>query len=112
MHVGFADAVAQTRAKAVAPKEASLAPVRAKIAQKCVSEPARYLGVGTQNVSARCDCYAAGVSKILSVEEIGYLNTYDKIPDISKDLFAKVQKACLEGGKPQPDAKAAPKKKT
>jgi hypothetical protein len=105
------EAAAQTRTKSATPSDASLAPVRAKIAQKCMYEPSRYFGVGTQNVTGRCECYAAGVSKLLSSEEIGYLNRYDKIPNISKDQFAKIQKACAEGGAPQPGAKPGPKKK-
>lgn len=106
------EAFAQTGKKSAPPSDASLAPVRAKIAQKCMYDPSKYFGVGTPNVSGRCECYAAGVSKLLSKEEIGYLNTYDKIPDISKDQFAKVQKACLESGAPKPVEKSAPKKKT
>jgi len=110
--VSVGNALAQPRPKTAAPTEASLASLRAKIAQKCGQDPTRYLGAGTQNVGARCECYAATVSKLLSNEEVRYINIYDRLPDIPKDQFAKVQKACPERGAPEPAAKSAPKKQS
>jgi hypothetical protein len=109
--IGSVEAAAQTRTKSAVPSDASLAPVRAKIAQKCTYDSGKYFAAGTPNIAGRCECYAAGLSKLLSTEEIRYIFNYDKIPDISKDQNAKIQNACLGGG-PQPAGKARPQKKS
>ena len=80
---------------------------RGKIQQTCAYEPASYFGVGAANVQERCGCYAAGVVKLMSKDELDYYANYGLIPTFSKDKYDDVKKRCAAGintpvrGKPQ-----------
>jgi hypothetical protein len=81
---------------------------RGKIQQTCVYEPAKYFGVGTTNVQERCACYAMGVVKLMSKDELDYYANYGLIPTLSKDKYDEVKNRCAAGinvpapgGKPQ-----------
>lgn len=81
---------------------------RGKIRETCAYEPASYFGVGTANVQERCACYATGVVKLMSKEELDYYASYGLIPTLSKDKYDEVKKRCAAGidipapgGKPQ-----------
>ena len=81
---------------------------RGKIQQTCAYEPAGYFGVGAANVQERCGCYAAGVVKLMSKDELDYYANYGLIPTLSKDKYDDVKKRCAAGinapapgGKPQ-----------
>jgi len=84
---------------------------RGKIQQTCLYEPAKYFGVGTGNSQARCACYAAGVVKLMSNDEIDYYANYGLIPMLSKDKYEEVKKRCATGGDvPAPGNKPKPPK--
>ena len=68
---------------------------RGEIEKTCAYEPAKYFGVGTTKVQERCACYAAGVVKLMSKEELDYYATYGLIPTLSKDKYDEVKKRCL-----------------
>ena len=81
---------------------------RGKIEQTCAYEPATYFGVGTTRVQERCACYAAGVVKLMSKEELDYYAAYGLIPTLSRDKYDEVKSRCAAGvdspapaGKPQ-----------
>jgi hypothetical protein len=81
---------------------------RGKIEQTCAYEPATYFGVGTTKVQERCACYAAGVVKLMSKEELDYYAAYGLIPTLSRDKYNEVKSRCAAGidvpapaGKPQ-----------
>ena len=75
---------------------------RGKIQQTCAYEPARYFGVGAANVQERCACYAAGVVKLMSKDELDYYATYGLIPTLSKDKYDEVKSRCAAGPNPPP----------
>jgi hypothetical protein len=70
---------------------------RTKIQQTCAYEPANYFGVGTSNMQERCACYAAGVVKLMSKEELDYFANYGLIPTLSKDKYDEVKNRCAAG---------------
>ncbi len=70
---------------------------RGKIQQTCAYEPASYFGVGVTNVQERCACYAAGVVKLMSKDELDYYANYGLIPTFSKDKYDEVKSRCAAG---------------
>jgi hypothetical protein len=70
---------------------------RGKIQQTCAYEPANYFGVGASNMQERCACYASGVVKLMSKDEIDYYANYGLIPTLSKDKYDDVKKRCAAG---------------
>jgi hypothetical protein len=73
---------------------------RGKIQQTCAYEPANYFGVGASNMQERCPCYASGVVKLMSKDEIDYYANYGLIPTLSKDKYDEVKKRCAVGTTP------------
>ena len=79
---------------------------RGKIQQTCAYEPASYFGVGAANVQERCGCYAAGVVKLMSKDELDYYANYGLIPTLSKDKYGEVKSRCAAGSNaPTPGGK-------
>jgi hypothetical protein len=81
---------------------------RGKIEQTCAYEPATYFGVGTTRMQERCACYAVGVVKLMSKEELDYYAAYGLIPTLSRDKYNEVKSRCAAAvdvpapaGKPQ-----------
>jgi hypothetical protein len=70
---------------------------RVKIQQTCAYEPATYFGVGSSNMQERCACYASGVVKLMSKEELDYYANYGLIPTLSKDKYNEVKNRCAAG---------------
>ncbi|HLL27791.1 MAG TPA: hypothetical protein VKT73_09095 [Xanthobacteraceae bacterium] len=86
---------------------------RGKIQETCTYEPANYFGVGSPHMQERCACYAAGVVKIMSKEELDYYATYGLIPTLSKDKYNEVKDRCAAGiNIPTPGDKPQKQKKT
>jgi hypothetical protein len=73
---------------------------RGKIQQTCAYEPANYFGVGASNMQERCACYASGVVKLMSKDEIDCYANYGLIPTLSKDKYDDVKKRCAAGTTP------------
>jgi hypothetical protein len=78
---------------------------RGKIQQTCAYEPASYFGVGTTNVQERCACYATGVVKLMSKEELDYYAAYGLIPTLSKDKYDEVKSRCAAANVTTPSDK-------
>jgi hypothetical protein len=70
---------------------------RGKIQQTCAYEPAKYFGVGSSNMQDRCACYASGVVKLMSKDELDYYASYGLIPTLSKDKYDEVKNRCAAG---------------
>jgi hypothetical protein len=99
---GCYETVGSDRVQPFAPTSNPAEQARGKIQQTCAYEPATYFGVGTGNVEARCACYAAGVVKLMSKEELDYYSNYGLIPTLSKDKYEDVKKSCAAGNTPAP----------
>jgi hypothetical protein len=84
---------------------------RGKIQQTCAYEPAKYFGVGTTNTQERCACYASGVVKLMSKDELDYYASYGLIPTLSKDKYDEVKNRCAAGINP-PTPGDKPQKKS
>jgi hypothetical protein len=86
---------------------------RGEIEKTCAYEPAKYFGVGTTKVQERCACYASGVVKLMSKEELDYYASYGLIPTLSKDKYDDVKKRCAAGiDIPAPGPGDKPQKKS
>jgi hypothetical protein len=85
---------------------------RGKIQQTCAYEPASYFGVGATNVQERCACYAAGVVKLMSKDELDYYANYGLIPTLSKDKYDEVKSRCAAGINGPPPGGKPPKQKS
>ena len=108
---GCYETVGSDRVQPFAPTSNPAEQARGKIQQTCLYEPAKYFGVGTGNSQARCACYAAGVVKLMSNDEIDYYANYGLIPTLSKDKYEEVKMRCATGGDvPAPGNKPKPPK--
>jgi hypothetical protein len=92
------ETVGGDRVQPFAPSSNPAEQARGKIQQNCAYEPATYFGVGTGHLQERCACYAAGVVKLMSKEELDYYSNYGLIPTLSKDKIRRREKT-LRGGR-------------
>jgi hypothetical protein len=110
---GCADNTKPQQPGANASADTSIPASKARVAKLCLSDPGRSFGEGNAT-PARCDCYADGVVKVLSKDQLGYLATYNEVPFNTADDYDKIKDRCLSGGNiadSAADKKAASKKK-
>ncbi len=107
---GCYETVGGDRTQSFAATSNPMEQARGKIQQTCAYEPANYFSVGASNMQERCACYASGVVKLMSKDEVDYYANYGLIPTLSKDKYDEVKNRCAAGNTPSPGDK--PQKKS